>query len=70
MIKVSHRLHRVYEYSVPVHIFKLRMDTLEWLELNCKGDWGYKYFTNGAKYANVSFALSKDMIMFLNKVNL
>ena len=46
------------------------MDTLEWLELNCKGDWGYKYFTNGAKYANVSFALSKDMIMFLNKVNL
>jgi len=68
MIKLSHRLHRVYEYSVPVHIFKLSLNMLEWLELNCTGDWGYKYFDNGAKYVNVSFALTTDVTKFLNRL--
>jgi hypothetical protein len=41
---------------------------LEWLELNCTGDWGYKYFDNGEKYVNVSFALTTDVTKFLNRL--
>jgi hypothetical protein len=69
MIRKKPRLGRLHEYSVMVHIFTLKLSTLEWLEENCTSDWGYIYSKDVHFHVRVYFSSTTDVNRFIKKID-
>jgi hypothetical protein len=69
MIRKKPRLGRRHEYSVMVHIFKLTLSMLEWLEEHCTSDWGYIYSEDVYRHVRVYFSSTTDVNRFIKKID-